>query len=1485
MEPLQRNVHLLNGVGLVGLLLLGVLQVGCRTTPLTSDVVPEGRQVVVLLDASSSMAENDPENVALAGVDLFLGLAGSRDNVGIITYARSADVRVPLGPAGTAAHREAARQALADVERFGLTNFGVALREAHDMLEEAQAPPGSTVVLLTDGVSSHAAPAFRRLRRWGPSTEEAIDQLAAKGWRVCAIALGDGAADTFLHKEVARTGGAVYPVPQASGLLTAFQRVAVEVLGYSVVVEEDEPRIAVAAQSSRVAFIARQQADEDPADPPTLTRDGQPVADARVVSLAPTASHQVFLVENPEPGTWSFGRSQPGVVALVEQRFHLKLTAPASLKSGERGVLQATLQGPAKAVSQARRHLNVRVTFELNGQPWGETLRLTADAPNDPLTGRFKVPTVSKAASLRLRVEGRVVDGGQATTLSQTRSCTVLPAGTQTAGRKTVTTVPKRPQTPAPPQALTIRVTPTRIRRSVWGDEPPQPVNLALIGDSTRSVVVKCGRKTLKLPPRARRTLTVPVSRGALRVVARAQDGTAWTETLHVVVTRYTLNGAAPLHLPATSAGHSTPPIPLQLSVQPTAKLELSTTELEGPSRPGVRLELQKMQLVAHVSPQTSPGTYEGAVSVTVHGADDLSPRKVPVQLTVLPRPTQRIALKGRWGWAKSSFRVPEAAGLTVTANPLEREGGGGTLQPSRDLQVKKTSVRGQYEFLAFVSSDVAPGVYRGSLQLNAPQQRLSSIAVELVVERPAPSRPTDLGSAPQAAFPPATRVAFVLDQSASMSQADPDAAGLRLLALLALGIRESDRCVVVPTEGDASARVSWLQLAQRIAASRPKAERGADIAAALSRAQRAAGDNARVLIYTDDDLDPINGLEAAEGTSQAARAEARTQARNRLQAPTLAPVALRAPLVAEGRQTPYLERLKAYVVELGEPEAAVLERLQLALWSERRIAPADGGARFPIPMRVAAVAAKAPPGFTQVAAGLWFGVLPQNTPLNVPSEVEVWVAPQLPPSPPSVVGYAFRDGSARVVGIGPLGPGSLIARRGAVSVKLSGTPPTADLPADQRTVQVERVWNTLTSGSLPLRLKSAELVLAGPGEVQPGASCQLSGRLPVGLTLSDVKLQVAVAEGPPQPVSLKLLPDRTVSGSVVLNAAGPLKVMAEGAVAVRLEAPVVVQVAAKPVALPGESTTEPEPSGESNDPQEADFPWRPAVGVGALLLALVWFGVLLASKRRQRTFVTEVLADRQLRALTGSGRISPERYLFRQHCESDRTVRIVPEETPGGQLDLTIQTNGKVLCVSGNAKARVVAADRPKVKAKRLMLEHRQVFALVVGNDAVRYVYLDYEPTAEDLKTSFLGEPSDEGMIADSERLVLIDDDQNISHASGRLDASAVAVFPSSQEDEALDSAADSERILLVDSGEESLLDSHSSGELSPVSELTENSGDRSEPAESDLTESDLTESDLTESDLTASELSELTASELITSELTESEDTSTDDIASESR
>jgi hypothetical protein len=703
--------------------------------PLAERVDPDGRRLVLLLDRSTSMRDNDPQDAARSGADLAVALAGARDNVALVTFAETADVRVPLRPAGGTAARQALRQALDGVEREGVSDVAGALVRAREVLEAGDAPPGSSIVFLTDGVPYRQVRG-RRLRS-DVTVDEAVAAIAARRWRLFVIALGTEASTPFVGRLVASTGGAVVVAREPQDLVGAFEQVAVEALGY-LRAERDAASIDVVPGTRRVAFVGRW---DGRAALGAVTHDGAPAPEDAVIRGAVAGDHvAVALLDGPAPGAWAAelpGARDRGLLVEAGLVLDLRPGTPDAVPAGGEVPVAADLGGDPALVARARERLTLRARLERDGDASGAWTAFTPEAP-----ARLTAPAVAADTVARLVVEAEVTLGEKGYTLRRTRAITVQAA----AGA----TPPPEVAPASPPATLDLAVRPSTFERVEWAGDPLDPVRLAVRGDPARAVHVRCGAATLDLAAGATGVLVVPCPEdGALTVRAEAEGASPWSSTLRGTVRRYRLAPAA-VTLPETPAGVAAAPLPVAPTLAPVGSAACSPVPivLRGPGGAEVPVEQTVEGLVARPGADAPAGDYAGALVVIVDDPRGLRSREVPVTLKVLPavRPPDPVVVKGAWGWVSRPVEVawPSADDVAVTIAPGPLAGDDATIDP--DLDIRVVPLDGwsgerlgheprRFALQVFLSSDLPAGAYRGAVSVSTSARTLS-IPVEVEVQR-----------------------------------------------------------------------------------------------------------------------------------------------------------------------------------------------------------------------------------------------------------------------------------------------------------------------------------------------------------------------------------------------------------------------------------------------------------------------------------------------------------------------------------------------------------------------------------------------------------------------------------------------------------------------------------------------------------------------------------------------------------------------------
>lgn len=161
---------------------------------------PEGLTVVLLMDSSGSMADNDPQNLRRRAAEFLLVRLGLTTGFAVIDFDSTARTLVPV-----TRDRVRVQEGLRRIDSTGGTAICEALNEGLAVLEGA--PPGRKVaVLLTDGQSQDQCSG---------------SDFASRGWRLDAVGLSP-AADGQRLSRLAREGGGRYLHALDAAELTAF---------------------------------------------------------------------------------------------------------------------------------------------------------------------------------------------------------------------------------------------------------------------------------------------------------------------------------------------------------------------------------------------------------------------------------------------------------------------------------------------------------------------------------------------------------------------------------------------------------------------------------------------------------------------------------------------------------------------------------------------------------------------------------------------------------------------------------------------------------------------------------------------------------------------------------------------------------------------------------------------------------------------------------------------------------------------------------------------------------------------------------------------------------------------------------------------------------------------------------------------------------------------------------------------------------------
>ena len=217
--------------------------VDATVVPVTESATPPRRTVILAMDTSGSMADDDKIGAARAAATSFVNQLPDEVFVGVVDFATQAEVVV-----APTRKRGPVRQAIADLQAAGDT----ALYDAVLLAAATTGDEGvrSTIVLSDGGDTISDADL--------PSTVAGVRDT---GVQVDAIALGEGAdeAVSALTQITAASGGAVAPADDAEQLATAFD-VAAQAFTNEFVITATVPDDFTAANANlEVSAVADEQ--------------------------------------------------------------------------------------------------------------------------------------------------------------------------------------------------------------------------------------------------------------------------------------------------------------------------------------------------------------------------------------------------------------------------------------------------------------------------------------------------------------------------------------------------------------------------------------------------------------------------------------------------------------------------------------------------------------------------------------------------------------------------------------------------------------------------------------------------------------------------------------------------------------------------------------------------------------------------------------------------------------------------------------------------------------------------------------------------------------------------------------------------------------------------------------------------------------------------------------------------------------------------
>lgn len=283
--------------------------------------------VVLMIDDSGSMADNDSKHIRYAAARLFISLLDPGDQVAVIRFA--SESRFLTDGVVEISDGESQQKLIQQVqpeETDGYTDMLAAFEMADGLLRKNDLAATQVVfVLLTDGKPKIEQP-------YASYESDILNLIAELGAPVLPVAFTQNAQSSFLYQIANLTGEQIIYAAQANDLVGAYLEVFSKIKDRLVVkIESPDPSESILFELNptlapfvqRISFVA-----VGPGELIVRGPDDQLVSEDITDGaefLNETRHYQAITIENPAGGEWTFERSggHQGLYAVLRTRLRL----------------------------------------------------------------------------------------------------------------------------------------------------------------------------------------------------------------------------------------------------------------------------------------------------------------------------------------------------------------------------------------------------------------------------------------------------------------------------------------------------------------------------------------------------------------------------------------------------------------------------------------------------------------------------------------------------------------------------------------------------------------------------------------------------------------------------------------------------------------------------------------------------------------------------------------------------------------------------------------------------------------------------------------------------------------------------------------------------------------------------------------------------------------------------------------------------------
>lgn len=192
---------------LATILALGVV-VGVRIAGAQAPTTVAGLDVVLVLDHSGSMKQNDPQRLMVKAAQDFVRRLGPDDAAGLVVFGGQARAVYPVAPLALPGKREGL---LAEIEQIRYadprTNFSVGIeRGMYELKQHGRARATPVLIFITDGLMDTGSKAKdTEMREW--LRTHLLPEVRQRGIRLFSVALTEQADYPLIQEMASVTGG------------------------------------------------------------------------------------------------------------------------------------------------------------------------------------------------------------------------------------------------------------------------------------------------------------------------------------------------------------------------------------------------------------------------------------------------------------------------------------------------------------------------------------------------------------------------------------------------------------------------------------------------------------------------------------------------------------------------------------------------------------------------------------------------------------------------------------------------------------------------------------------------------------------------------------------------------------------------------------------------------------------------------------------------------------------------------------------------------------------------------------------------------------------------------------------------------------------------------------------------------------------------------------------------------------------------------